>query len=287
MINKLILGTANFGMEYGVAFGSRVSKEEVFRILDRAYEEGFWGVDTAQAYGEAEALVGEYMQARGKRLRVITKLENIEYASKEDVRNSLEKSLKRLKVGQIDCLMLHSMQALRIYGGLFKQAFKEFKEESLIKSYGVSVYHPEEVLEAVRVLGEGLCVEFPLNLFDHRFTTYLENWKCMGLRLFVRSVFLQGLFFLPDEKLKGRFEKVKDKIKHVREVAQEKGLSVSCLCLCFAFMHEPVEGFVVGVDSLSQLEENIKCLKSLKVFQIDWGSFRVVDEDIILPYRWR
>ncbi len=56
--NKLVLGTAQFGMDYGIAnVGGKPLKKEVFRILDLAWEKGVRRFDTAPGYG-SEALLG-------------------------------------------------------------------------------------------------------------------------------------------------------------------------------------------------------------------------------------
>src|SRR6056297_432337 len=59
---KLCLGTAEFGLDYGVAnkYG-KPSLEKAFEMLDFAFERGIHFFDTAQAYGNAEEVLGEYL----------------------------------------------------------------------------------------------------------------------------------------------------------------------------------------------------------------------------------
>ncbi|MFN3599034.1 MAG: hypothetical protein ACK4VK_04785 [Aquificaceae bacterium] len=93
------------------------------------------------------------------------------------------------------------------------------------------------MLEFLKDVKGGFALEIPLNVFDRRFVPYLGKWKALNISLFVRSVFLQGLFFLPEERLRGPFERVKDKIQKLRLLVQESGLGLACLCLGFCGKH--------------------------------------------------
>ncbi len=282
MVKKLILGTANFGMEYGIAFGKKVQKEEAFRILESCAQAGIWGIDTASAYGDAENVLGEFFGKRGKVFKVITKLPNGEYVSREKVVERIKESLTRLRLGRIDFLLLHSFKTFRNNPEKVVEGLRLAKEEGLIEKYGISVYHPEEVEEFYSFCKEPMGVEFPLNVFDRRFLPFLKHWKALGMTLFARSVFLQGLFFL--ERFEGSFKKVEGKIKGLRLMAQSLGIDFPCLLLSFVAGFEELEGFIVGVDSVEQLKKNIECLKN--PIKLELEDFQVDDEDIILPYRW-
>lgn len=286
LLKKLLLGTANFGMDYGISFGKRVPKDEVFRMLDLAKEKGILGIDTAPAYGEAEEVIGEYLQKRGKSFSVITKLPKRSYKDTLEVKNTFLKSLENLKVDSVDYLLIHSFETYIEYKEKILQAFEFLREEKLIRAYGLSVYHPQEVMEFLKDVKGDFAVEFPLNVFDRRFMPYLREWKALNITLFARSVFLQGLFFLPEDKLNGRFERVKDKILRLRLLAEESKLSLACLCLGFVASFEEIDGLVVGMDSHKQLEEITSCLEAFEKPKFNLEDLEVRDEDIILPYRW-
>ncbi|MCS7308338.1 MAG: aldo/keto reductase [Aquificaceae bacterium] len=286
MVEKFILGTANFGMEYGIACGGKLSKEEAFQILDRALSEGIWGVDTAIAYGEAHSVLGEYIKQKGKTFRIITKLPAEDYKTHRDIYSKVVQSLELLGLEKVNVLMLHSFQTFVKYKEFVISSLKSLKEEGIIENYGISVYHPEEVFEFYKACEEPFAVEFPLNVFDRRFVPYLQSWKSEGLMLFARSVFLQGLFFLPEDRLKGVFEKVKDKILSLRELSQRLGVDLACLCLNLVASIKELDGFVVGVDSKEHLVTNLNCLRINIHLEDELKEFEIEDKDIILPYRW-
>src|SRR5271157_1467855 len=102
MINKLIIGTANFGLRYGIANDKKLSLEEAFAILDYAHSQGIEWIDTARAYGDAEDTVGKFFAKRGKVFKVISKLPGKEYSNAREVGNDVSASLKNMNVPFID-----------------------------------------------------------------------------------------------------------------------------------------------------------------------------------------
>ena len=68
---ELCLGTVQFGMKYGInnTLG-QPSEENVFEMLDTAFENGIRVIDTARAYGTAETVLGRYF-ASGKNVYTV------------------------------------------------------------------------------------------------------------------------------------------------------------------------------------------------------------------------
>ncbi len=59
MLRKLAIGTAQFGLRYGVANSAgQVAPAEAAKILARAREAGVTALDTAIAYGNSEEVLG-------------------------------------------------------------------------------------------------------------------------------------------------------------------------------------------------------------------------------------
>ena len=58
-VPQLCLGTVQFGLPYGITNQSgQVSEDEVRRILEFSVASGITFLDTAQAYGKAEKILG-------------------------------------------------------------------------------------------------------------------------------------------------------------------------------------------------------------------------------------
>ena len=69
---RIALGTAQFGMDYGIAnTKGQVTRSEVKEIIQLAESRGIDTIDTAIVYGESEACLGD---AGVQGFKVITKL---------------------------------------------------------------------------------------------------------------------------------------------------------------------------------------------------------------------
>jgi len=294
MLNKLVLGTANFGLDYGIANRSRLSREEIHNILEYARSHGVWGIDTAKAYGDAENIMGEYFTQYGKTFGVITKLPQKEYETTREIEDDIFESLKNMNIEHIDFVLLHSYETYKLYGKKIIPVLQSFSRDKVIGCYGVSVYHPEEAEEISGDIKDNLAIEFPLNLFDRRFLNngLIQRLKSRGDFLFARSVFLQGLFFLDEEKLTGSLARVKDKIKKIRTISEEYNIKPENIALLFVIGKSWLDGVIVGVDSCDHLMSNIRIcsnenLDTYKLIEPLIKDLAVYDEEIILPYRWQ
>ena len=110
IVEKMVLGTAQFGMDYGIAnLSGKPSKMEVFKILDLAWEKGVRSFDTAPGY-DSEVILGEFILANGiqDEAIVLTKISSLDGVSdyQQRIRTSLESSLKNLDCS-FDVLFFH------------------------------------------------------------------------------------------------------------------------------------------------------------------------------------
>ena len=297
MTAKLVLGTANFGLTYGIANNRMLSEEEAFAILEKAAEVGVCCVDTARGYGDAEKVIGRFFRVYGKIFDVVTKLPDQEYLVAEDVEKQIETSLENLGIGRIDTLLLHSFRSFERFREILLPVFEQYVSAGLIGEYGLSVYHPYEIETAIEMARQDrfriTAAQFPLNLFDQRFLKdgYLQKLRTSGIALYARSIFLQGLFFADCASLGSHFEPAKPKIKELANLARLHGTSVEALALLFAYS-SGVDYITLGVDNAAQLEKNAALVANDTAnlaSKMNRGAdlLEVSDEDIILPYRWK
>ena len=57
--SKLILGTAQFGLNYGITNTTQIQSNEIQKILKYAEKEGITSIDTSSNYGSSERVIGE------------------------------------------------------------------------------------------------------------------------------------------------------------------------------------------------------------------------------------
>jgi aryl-alcohol dehydrogenase-like predicted oxidoreductase len=85
----------------------------VRRLFDEALAAGLDVIDTAECYGESEALIGEALAGRRAQVRLFTKCGHFEGTGRDDWRpvsleRSIVRSLRRLRTDHVDLLQLHT-----------------------------------------------------------------------------------------------------------------------------------------------------------------------------------
>lgn len=287
-VDRLCLGTAQFGMDYGIANKiGKPSKNEVFEILRHAGDLGIDMLDTAHEYGNSEELIGEYIGMSGVKFRVISKMPKQEKGV-SDPKIDCKETIGRLRVTELEGYLVRSSDVKR-YDELYKQ-LSVLKESGLAGKIGASLYMAGEL---DHILERDLAVEIvqvPYNIFDRRFERYFPLLKKRGIEVYARSVFLQGLFFLDEAKMNKDFNAAAVAAKKLRDIAGRENIPVSALCLCFVMLNSSVDRVIVGVDSLAQLKENIAALgyidETRRVYN-DLKSLELEAEEVILPYNWK
>ncbi|MFN5333771.1 MAG: aldo/keto reductase [Bacteroidota bacterium] len=258
--SKLILGTAQFGLDYGINNSiGKVKEEDIFSILDFSLAHGIDHIDTASAYGNAEEVLGKYFTIRGNdAFKITTKFS---FAQKTSLTECLHDSLHRLLVNAVDTILFHSYSDYKIYQNQLPD-FIASNKNKYFKHIGVSVYTNEEI--------EGLLddsnidvVQVPYNLLDNNNIRgeLFSRLKSKGKTIHVRSVFLQGLFFMKPDAFPINLAALKEPVQALNNLCLEYNLDMRELALSY-IMHNPlIDGILMGIDSLDQLRHNIASVK--------------------------
>ena len=257
-VRRIALGTAQFGLEYGIANrNGRPTIDEVRAIVRSAHSCGIDTCDTAIAYGDSEHRLGSCGLAQWK---VVTKLPRLpEQIGDIDlwVRSEVEGSLRRLGVRSLWGLLLHNSADLTgIYAPRIQKALTTLKREGVVKKIGVSIYRPSELVELLKSSVIEL-VQGPLNIFDRRLvdTGCLSLLKERGIEFHARSVFLQGLLLLEQQSRPHYFERWRELFKEWDKWLAGSDMDRVSACLQFALSEPGVDRVVVGVDSQGQLNQ--------------------------------
>jgi len=257
-MNRLALGTVQFGLPYGVANKTgQVSLEETKKILNLATAEGFDILDTGMMYGQSEKRLGELGVSQWN---IVSKLPPLPKSCPnvtEWLNISVSNSLKSLNVTYLHGLLLHSPQELLGKNGteLYRSLVK-IKQSGLIKNIGISIYIPEELDELLHRYRIDI-VQAPFNIFDQRLITsnWLTKLKKMDIEVHVRSVFLQGLLLMDASERPKYFSKWDGLWSEWHEWLKKNNISPLQACLGFALAQPEIDRVIVGMDSVQQLQE--------------------------------
>jgi len=197
MNSKLILGTVQFGLNYGINnIVGKPSKKNIKSILDSAYNNGIQLLDTAEAYGDSQNKIGEYHNNSTNKFNVITKFSSNAEGFSLNIIERVHNNLKILDVDKLYCYMFHSFDDFENHFENYRKELRLLKKNGIIDNIGVSVYTNNE-LESVLKFDEISLVQLPFNLLDNdnKRGDILKKAKVKGIEIHTRSVFLQGLFF--------------------------------------------------------------------------------------------
>ena len=284
---KLALGTAQFGLDYGISNTlGKIPLIKAKEIINFASSSGIESLDTAISYGDSEQSLGNI--GIGK-FKVITKLPSCE-VKKEEIFNwvlsEVNDSLVRLNQKKIYGLLVHDPKDLISDSGqeIFK-AMSYLKKNNKVSKIGISAYAPAQIKEAINKYDIDL-VQAPLNIFDRRLVEsgclrYLKNKK---IEVHTRSCFLQGLLLTDVRKIPTQFKNWQvlfNDWHHWLKVSNRTALET---CLSYPLSIEGVDRVVVGIDNLDQLKEIISRKKHITDIKIP--NIYSNDENLIDPTNW-
>ena len=283
-ISKIAIGTAQFGLDYGIANqNGKVSTSEIRLILDFAHENNINTLDTAKAYGNSETSIGRYLKQRPHSWNIITKINDGDVSIVEQIQDSKEKLTVFPNI-----ILAHS--ANLFVDPIFQSRLQEIKDRELIKSIGVSLYSEEEINQMLDSKIKPDVIQLPMNILDTRLyrSGVLSKLFDREIEIHVRSVFLQGLFYLSQDQLKSRFNDVVPYVNRLESIAAGNGLRLSELALLWLVSLEEISKVVIGVDNADQLKTHLIALEK----KVDASIFEEVlsvhyeNETIINPSLW-
>lgn len=284
---KLALGTAQFGLAYGIAnTEGQVTAEAAVKILARAREAGMDTIDTAIAYGQSEQRLGE---AGIEGWQIVSKLPAIPDGCADVqawVIANVDASLARLQVSSLRGLLLHRPgQLLEANGRQLYQALLQLKDTGKVEKIGISIYEPSELDDLCAQYAFDL-VQAPFNVFDRRLAAsgWLHRLHAEGVEIHVRSAFLQGLLLSSTGTSPVGFERWESLWSSWRAWTVDAGLNPLRAALGHVLSYPEIARVVVGVDSLAQLNEILACAESGQLRAPD--TLATADPDLLNPARW-
>ncbi len=265
-LSAMTIGTVQLGMNYGIAnMDGKPDQEKSFSMLRAAFENGVTSLDTARAYGDSEEVIGAFLKTwEGETPYITTKIplsrDEDGISIEKHVIGSIEGSLQRLGVKKVNTVLLHSVNDMYRYGNEIATAMEKIRKMGYTDQVGVSIYTKEDIEEMLRY-PQYSATQVPMSIFDQRLisTGMTGKLKDANYTVFVRSVFLQGLFFLDPDQVDDPIlvEHAVPKIRLLREIAAAEGMTVAQLAIAFMRDTAGITSLVLGADTADQVKENI------------------------------
>lgn len=285
---KLVLGTAQFGLNYGISNSAGVTSfNEAERIASYLIDKGVFIFDTAPDYGESEVTLKNILE-KYNNCKVITKIPSIKNDNVDDVIESIHKSIS-LFGSSIYGLLFHNPDDL--LKPEFLSVIDEIKRLLLngdLPRIGGSIYNEDQIYILNDIFKVDI-LQVPFNVFDQRLTDskIIKNLRKNGCEIHVRSVFLQGLLLMQSSDLSSYFTGIRNSLDELRVLAEKNDTDVYGMCLKWVFQQDWVDRVVIGLNNNEQAEyliNNIQYIDDMN--KVDLSKFNVLDKSIINPSRW-
>ena len=286
MVAALGLGSAQFGCDYGISnTRGRVAEEEVRQILSLAANCKILHIDAAHYDGDVERILGRCwpfpspFKPQVRTLRIDKGLDWLE--------SRLRRSVDHMGLVRAHAALIDSAEDLTgAQGDLLWSRLEKLKAEGLISKIGISARAEDQpVLLAKRFKPD--LMQVPVSILDQRLVRNGDLLALceLGVEVQVRSVFLQGLLFLPRESLPSNLVAIGPHLSRIRRIMAESGADPLHAALSFALNLKGVSTVMVGVTSAAELRA-IVAASERKAPNINWDALALNDEIALDPRQW-
>lgn len=293
-ISRLVLGTAQLGMDYGIAnVQGQPTEQQAFEIIKTALGYGINCFDTALAYGNSEIVLGKALKHCGinSDLKIVSKLSPaLEPSNNILIERAIEASCRNLGVDQLWCLMLHRADWLDKWDQRLHQTLIGAKQRGVVEHLGVSVYSPDNARRALEH-PDIQVIQVPCNLWDQKMLKegIFDLAKKNNKLCFVRSIYLQGLLLLSPERVAEKLSPAREASQKWHKLVADRHLGPKQLSIRFGLsLNMPL---VIGAESVQQVEENIQLCEQAPLLAESTEEIRdemspLLNENIVNPALW-
>jgi aryl-alcohol dehydrogenase-like predicted oxidoreductase len=286
LISKLGLGAAQFGLDGGPPTRGRAPESEVREILSVAAQAGIGVLDTGAASMHGEAVLGAVMP-RPTPFRVTVK------APRGDrgpvfVEAEARASLARLGLTHADAIMVQSAGDLfSSYGGAWWDCLKTLRDDGLFTHVGISAYASDDPAGLARRFQPDL-IQAPASLLDQRLLVdgSLAAVRDLGVEVHLRSIFLNGLLFLPPDRAPSQLGAASiSRLSRARRLIAEGRSDPLQAALGFALSRPEASAVIVGAATAAELSAVVAAAASPPP-DLDWDDMAMEDPEALDPRRW-
>jgi aryl-alcohol dehydrogenase-like predicted oxidoreductase len=283
---ELGLGSAQFGLDQGSGkTTARVREGEVRAILDAAAESGISLIDTGPRHGDAERVLGQSWPFPSP-FKVVCK--TIPLAEGLDrVEARARRSLERMGLPRGYALLVdHAEDLMGADARLLWGRLERLKDEGLFQKIGVCARGGDETLHLARRFRPDV-MQVACSLLDQRPARdgVLGELRALDVEIELRSVFLNGLMFMPREALPAALAHAGPRLSRIRRMLAEAGTDPLHAALAYAITRPEASAVIVGVTSAAELRA-VCAAADAPSPQLNWRDFALDDAVALDPRLW-
>ncbi len=286
--SKISIGTANFEKGYGISNSPGFSEKKISQLIKFIKKNKIYSIDTAISYRSVEKKLGK---TNLKKLKLYTKIPKLPKECKnleKWLNKIINKSLIDLNIKSFEGIFIHNINDLlnQKYNYELYNYLTSLKHKGIVKKIGVSIYDFGDFFRVLENFKFDI-VQLPFNILDRRLllNNNIKKIKKKKMEIHVRSVFLQGLLLQDYTDIPNYFKNQKNIFKIWEQWCLKNDLTKIQTCLNFVTSFRNIDKIIIGINSISHLEEISNCLikKKLKYpNQIYSNNLNLID-----PRKWR
>lgn len=295
-INKLVMGCAQIGFNYGVTNTVKdINDDESHELLNNAYSFGIRSFDTAMDYNKSEERLGNFVKNYDD-VNVFTKIsftdEELLLSDEllsELTLNKINDSFLKLQKDRIDILFLHEMKYLK--RSIVLETIKQSKGFDII---GCSINDFEEIMLSLQ-FKEIQAIQLSFNILDIEKINTIKMLKEKNIQVYARSIFLQGILLQNDISKwpKGNDNENNKVFNLINRLSDKLQITKNELCTRYVLSYLDIfNGIIIGLETVEQIKENVKCFEkdSLALEQLELIHTEVrncnISTRLISPWLW-
>lgn len=285
-LSKLGLGSGQFALDQAHAtVRGRSAHTEVRDILDIAARSRLPVLDVAGRSTLAEQSLGEVMP-RPVPFKVSVSTVRADRGP-DAVESELVATLRRLGVDRVETILVPSAGDLFGANGLaLWDRLKALKDAGVCRKIGVSLFASDDPIGVAKRFRPDV-VQAPASLLDQRLLIdgTLAELNTMGVEVHLRSIFLNGLLFLPLDRAPSHLKAAASRISRARRLIAEGRSDPLQAALGFALSRPEAAAVLVGVTSAAELSAVIAAASSPPP-DLDWDEMAIDDPVALDPRAW-
>jgi aryl-alcohol dehydrogenase-like predicted oxidoreductase len=284
-LTKLGLAAAQFGLGAATPPRGRTPESETQAIFQVAARAGMSVLDTSGIYGQGETLLGDLLP-RPAPFRVTLGAARCDRGP-DFAEAEARASLKRLQLTRADAIVVQAPSDLfGSQGAATWDRLRMLRDEGLFAKIGVAVHYSDDPV-GVALRFKPDIIQAPASLLDQRLLVdgALAKIADMGIEVQLRSIFLNGLLFLPPDRIPTPLKGASGSISRVRRLIAEGRSDPLQAALGFALSRKEATAVLVGVASAAELSAVVAAAASPPP-DLDWDNMALEDPEVLEDSRW-
>lgn len=279
-LSKLGLGTAQFGLDQPPGPRGRPREAEARDILSIAGRSGMGVLDVTRHGASADTLLrGALPQPNPFRITLTCIRPD---RGPDAVEAELRAQMLRLGVERVHAIVAPSATDLFTpHGPAMWDRLKSLKDQGVCRQIGVPVYASDDPVGVARRFKPDV-VQAPASLLDQRLLIdgSLATLAEMGVEVHLRSIFLNGVLFLPPDRAPSHLKAAAGRISRARRLIAEGRSDPLQAALGFALTRPEASAVLVGVTSAAEMSAVVAAAMSPPP-DLDWDEMALDDPEAL------